>query len=77
MIGEAVIGTLLMVGLWLRPALAVGSLLMILLLSGTCLLQNWSVAGLQLGYLAFYAAVLATAACHRFSLDSILRSRAG
>jgi thiosulfate dehydrogenase [quinone] large subunit len=75
-IGEAVIGTLLVLGLWLRPALAGGSLLMILLLTGTCLLQNWSVAGLQLGYLAFYAAVLASATCDRFSIDGVLRSRA-
>ena len=50
---------------------------MILLLSGTCLLQNWSVAGLQLGYLAFYAGLLATAACDRFSIDRVLRSRVG
>jgi thiosulfate dehydrogenase (quinone) large subunit len=75
-IGEAIIGTLLVLGLWLRLALAAGSLLMILLLTGTCLLQNWSVAGLQLGYLAFYAAVLATAICDRFSIDGVLRSRA-
>jgi thiosulfate dehydrogenase [quinone] large subunit len=76
-VGEAVIGTLLVLGLWLRPALTAGSLLMILLLTGTCLLQNWSVAGLQLGYLAFYVAVLATATCDRFSIDGVLRSRAG
>jgi thiosulfate dehydrogenase (quinone) large subunit len=73
-IGEAVVGTLLVVGFWLRPALVAGSLLMILLLSGTCLVQNWSVAGLQLGYLAFYAGLLATAACDRFSIDRVLRS---
>ena len=76
-VGEAVIGTLLVLGLWLRPALTAGSLLMILLLAGTSLLQNWSVAGLQLGYLAFYAAVLATATCDRFSIDGVFRSRAG
>jgi thiosulfate dehydrogenase [quinone] large subunit len=76
-IGEAVMGTLLVLGLWLRPALTAGSLLMILLLTGTCLLQNWSVAALQLSYLAFYVAVLATASCDRFSVDGILRSRAG
>ncbi len=69
-IGEAVIGTLLVLGLWLRPALTAGSLLMILLLSGTCLLQNWSVAGLQLGYLAFYAMLLATASCDRSASPS-------
>ena len=70
---EAVIGTLLVLGLWLRPTLAAGSLLMILLLSGTCLLLNWSVAGLQLGYLAFYGTLLATASCDRFSIDALRR----
>jgi thiosulfate dehydrogenase (quinone) large subunit len=62
-------------GLWLRPALTSGSLLMILLLTGTCLLQDLSVAGLQLGYLAFYSALLATATCDRFSIDDVLQSR--
>jgi thiosulfate dehydrogenase (quinone) large subunit len=75
-IGEAIIGTLLVLGLWLRPALVAGSLLMILLLTGTCLLQNWSIAALQLGYLAFYATLLATASCDRFSIEAALRGRA-
>ena len=75
-IGEAVLGTLLVLGLWLRPTLTAGSLLMILLLTGTCLLQNWSVAFLQLGYLAFYIALLASATRDRFSIDGVLRSRA-
>ena len=69
-IGETVVGTLLVLGLWVRPALTSGSLLMILLLAGTSLLQNWSVAGLQLGYLAFYAAVFG----HR-DLRSLLHRR--
>ena len=73
-IGEAIVGTLLVLGLWLGPALTAGSLLMILLLIGTCLLQNWSVAGLQLGYLAFYVAPLASSNCDRFSIDGVLRS---
>lgn len=72
-IGEAIIGILLALGFWLRPALTAGSLLMILLLTGTCLLQNWSVAGLQLGYLAFYTALLAAATCDRFSIDGAMR----
>jgi thiosulfate dehydrogenase (quinone) large subunit len=76
-IGETIIGTLLALGLWVRPALTSGSLLMILLLAGISLLQNWSVAALQFAYRAFYAAVLATATCDRFSVDGVLGSRAG
>jgi thiosulfate dehydrogenase (quinone) large subunit len=44
-IGEAIIGPLLVLGLWLHPALVAGSLLMILLLAGTCLLQTLSKNG--------------------------------
>lgn len=68
-IGEAAIGILLVFGLFLRPALASGSALMIFLLFGTCLIQNWQAAGIQLVYLAFYCALLATARWDRFSLD--------
>ena len=73
-IGEAAIGTLLLLGLFLRPALAAGTLLMILLLTGTCLIQNWSVAGIQMTYLAFYCALLATAKYDRLSIDGWRKS---
>lgn len=75
-IGEAVIGVLLVLGLWLRPSLVAGSLLMSFLLFGTCLIQNWSGAGIQMTYLAFYSAMLATAKYDRFSMDHRFRGRA-
>lgn len=68
-IGEAIIGTLLLVGLFLRPTLVAGALLMIFLLTGTCLIQNWNAAGTQLIYLAFYCALLATARHDGLSAD--------
>ena len=48
---------------------------MIFLLTGTCLVQDWSVAGIQMTYLAFYCALLATAKYDRFSVDGLRRSR--
>jgi thiosulfate dehydrogenase [quinone] large subunit len=74
-IGEASIGLLLLLGWLLRPALVAGALLMILLLFGVGLLQKWDIAALQLSYLAFYAALLATIRCDRFSIDGWRRHR--
>lgn len=68
-IGEAVLGTLLVLGLFVRASLVAGMLLMILLLFGTCLLQNWGTAGTQMIYLGFYAVLLATAGYDGYSLD--------
>jgi len=74
-IGEAVIGALLVLGLFLRPALVAGTLLMILLLFGVGLLEKWEVAALQLTYVAFYAGLLATVSWDRYSVDGWLRAR--
>jgi len=73
---ESVVGLLLLSGFALRATLAAGCWLMIALLFGTCLIQNWSAAGDQLIYLAFYAALLALRRHDRWSLDARLgRSR--
>ena len=76
-IGEAAIGLLVLFGLWLRPALVAGLLLMLLLEFGTCLRQEWNVAGLQLTYVAFYAVLLATARYDACSLDRARRAAPG
>lgn len=73
-IGETAIGILLVLGLFLRPALVAGTLLMILLITGTCLIENWSAAGLQMTYLGFYAVLLATIRHDAWSLDKLRRT---
>ncbi|EIP99117.1 DoxX protein [Opitutaceae bacterium TAV1] len=67
---ESVLGLLLLLGLWLRFALAAGALLICTLLFGVCLIQNWNAAGSQMVYLAFFAGLLATASHDRLSLDA-------
>jgi thiosulfate dehydrogenase [quinone] large subunit len=67
---EVTIGTLLLLGLGPRRTLAGGCILMGVLLFGTCLVQNWSVAGDQLIYLAFFAGLLATRRHDAWSLDA-------
>jgi thiosulfate dehydrogenase [quinone] large subunit len=66
---EALIGILVIAGLFLRPALIAGLLLMFQLMFGTAVLQHWTIAGLQLFYAAFYAVLLATAGWDYYSVD--------
>ena len=56
-IGEAVIGTLLVFGLVLRPALVIGTLLMLLLIFGSTLIQQWEIVSVQMITVAFYIGV--------------------
>jgi thiosulfate dehydrogenase (quinone) large subunit len=70
-IGEAVVGTLVFLGLCCRPALVIGTLLMMLLIFGSTLIQQWEIVSVQMIYVAFYAGLLATARYDRFSLDGL------
>ncbi len=72
-IGEAVIGVLLLLGLFLRPSLVAGAGLMLVLITGSCLIENWGAAGIQMTYLGFYAVLLATARHDAWSLDRVRR----
>ena len=66
---ESVIGLLLIAGLFLRPMLILGLLLMFQLMFGMGLLQQWQIVGLQLFYVGFYALLLATASWDYYSVD--------
>jgi len=72
---ESVIGLLLLLGLFQRLALICGSLLMLLLLFGVCLVWNWNAAGSQMVYLAFFTVLLATLSHDRWSLDARLKRK--
>jgi thiosulfate dehydrogenase [quinone] large subunit len=72
---EAIIGCLVTVGLFTRSALTSGLLVMILLMFGTCLVQDWQTAGLQLIYGFAYAALLSLGQYNRYSVDSALRTK--
>ncbi len=74
---EAVIGLLLLFGAWTRGALIAGALVMAALTFGTCLRQDWNVAGVQLIYSAVYFILIATARYNRFAVDDLLARRAG
>src|SRR5260370_12616784 len=66
---EALIGLLILVGLFTRGALIAGSVMMLALQVGVCLAQNWQVAGDQLLYFAIYCVLIAFVERNRWSLD--------
>jgi thiosulfate dehydrogenase [quinone] large subunit len=70
---ELIVGALLVLGLLLRPALIIGSLLLCQLTFGAALAQQWDIAGIQLVYVGIYGALLATAGFDRYSTDQLLR----
>ena len=72
---EATIGLLLLLGLFTRFALVAGSLVMIVLMAGITLAQNWDVAGFQLIYCAIYFVLLTHRGRNFYSLDTLLPKR--
>ncbi len=69
---EASIGLLLVFGVFTRIALIAGSVVMVLLMAGTTLAQQWDVAGLQLIYCLTYFALLTLRGRNFYSLDTLL-----
>jgi thiosulfate dehydrogenase [quinone] large subunit len=70
---ETILGLLLLLGLATRLALIAGAIVMIILVIGTNLAQDWEVAGLQLIYCFIYYYMLARIDLNAFSLDTMLR----
>jgi thiosulfate dehydrogenase [quinone] large subunit len=72
---ETTIGLLLLLGLFTRFALVAGSLVMIVLMAGITLAQNWDVAGIQLIYCAIYFVLLTHRGRNFYSLDTLITKR--
>ena len=70
---EGTVGLLMILGLWTSVALIAGSLLMLTLQIGTCLAQNWDVAGAQLIYVLLYFILLTYCERNRWSLDRYIK----
>jgi thiosulfate dehydrogenase [quinone] large subunit len=52
---ETILGSLLLAGLFTQFSIITGTLLMLLLLMGKSLLQDWQTVSLQMIYIAFYS----------------------
>ncbi|HEX8022964.1 DoxX family membrane protein [Mucilaginibacter sp.] len=70
-IAEFIIGLLLLSGLFTKPALIAGALVMIILILGSCLIENWEILPSQLIHAAFFAVLLQFAANNTYSLDNL------
>ncbi|QNF32221.1 DoxX family membrane protein [Adhaeribacter swui] len=71
-IAEFVIGLLLVLGLFTRPALMAGAWMMIFLIFGTCLLENWDALPSQLIHVAFLAGLLNFTQSNTWALDHVI-----
>ncbi len=69
---ELLIGLLLVAGLWTRPALVAGSVVMLMLILGTTLVENWEAMPSQLIHITFFALLLQYAGSNRFSADALI-----
>jgi thiosulfate dehydrogenase (quinone) large subunit len=72
---EALVGLLLLLGLWTRGALLLGELIMASLVFGTALLSDWNTLAIQLLYVVIYAALLAFREYNGYSLDALMTAR--
>ncbi|WP_413580816.1 DoxX family membrane protein [Bdellovibrio sp. HCB288] len=72
---EAAIGLLLILGLFTFPTLIAGLAVMIMLMAGSCLIQNWDFVGIQMIYILLYSVVLFFLNYNHYSIDVIVRKR--
>ena len=67
---EAIVGLLLILGLWTRWALLLGALSMAALVFGTALRSDWNTLAIQMLYALIYAALIATREYDAYSVDA-------
>jgi len=75
MVEELLVGVLLIVGWYTRPALVVGGLVVVALTWGVVLKQDWATAGLQLSYSIAFFLLLFFRKYDRYSVDGWLKRK--
>ncbi|MEO3404637.1 DoxX family membrane protein [Mucilaginibacter sp. CAU 1740] len=70
-IAEFTIGLLLISGLFTKPALIGGGVVMMILIFGSCMIENWEILPSQLIHAAFFAVLLQFAANNTYALDNL------
>ena len=69
---EAIVGLLLVLGLWTRWALLLGALSMAALVFGTALRSDWNTLAIQMLYASIYAALIAAREYNSYSVDALI-----
>jgi thiosulfate dehydrogenase [quinone] large subunit len=70
-IAEFTIGLLLVTGLFTRQALIGGSMVMIMLIFGTCMIEDWAVMPSQFIHIAFFTLLLQFTARNTWAIDKL------
>jgi thiosulfate dehydrogenase [quinone] large subunit len=70
-VAEFVIGLLLVLGLFTRYSLVAAAVVMIILIGGTTLIENWEALPSQLIHIAFFAVLLHFINSNKISLDRV------
>lgn len=73
---EFLVGILLIAGLFTRFGLLLGGCVMLMLLFGTGMIENWDAIPSQIIHSTFFAVLLAFMAHNRFSVDTLRRKNA-
>lgn len=74
-VAEFLIGLLLLFGLFTRRASFAGGLLMVLLILGTSLMENWGAIPSQLLHVAFLVVLIQFEESNCFALDRVTQTR--
>ncbi|OIV39688.1 DoxX family membrane protein [Flavobacterium johnsoniae] len=72
-IAEFVIGLLLLLGLFTKPSLIAGAFVMLALLFGTSMIENWEAIPSQLIHVAFFALLLHFAEYNSWAIDNLIK----
>ena len=72
-IAEFLTGLLLLVGLFTKQALVGGVVIMILLLFGTAMIENWDAIPSQLIHVAFLTVLLSNLSLNAWAVDKLVR----
>lgn len=71
---ELLLGLLLVAGLWTRNTLLAASAVMMMLIFGSCMIQNWEIVGVQMIYIIIYAVLLAFRDYNALAVDARMSS---
>jgi len=74
-IAEFTIGLLLLLGLFTKPALISGGFVMLVLLFGTSMIENWEAIPSQLIHVAFFALLLQFIDYNSWAVDILIKKQ--
>lgn len=72
-IAEFVIGLFLLLGIFTKPSLVAGAVVMLILLFGTSMIENWEAIPSQLIHIAFFALLLHFADYNSWAIDTLIK----